>query len=117
MYDLNLALYMRETSEAKQFFKTKSPPSHMLAKNKLLYIYLRVTQTMAMMPMFFDKFVILYKPIESRSIKDLTWHGIPILELTSKATTPIPSRRGQCKARREWVYTHQLKSCKFESNT
>ena len=72
MDDLNLALYMRETSEAKQTFIIKSPPPHTLTKDKVLYTYLRVIQTMAMMPMFFDKFIILYEPIELNVVQDLT---------------------------------------------
>ena len=79
--DLNLALYRIETSEAKQFFMTKSPLPHMLAKDKVLYIYLRVMQTKAMTPIFFDKFAILYEPLELRALQDLTLHGMPVLKL------------------------------------
>ena len=39
--NLNLALYMRVTSEAKQFFMAKIALSHKLAKDKVLYIYMR----------------------------------------------------------------------------
>ena len=47
--DLNLALYMREINNAKQFFMTKNPPPHTLTnKDKVRCIYLRVTQIMAM---------------------------------------------------------------------
>ena len=43
MDDLNLALYMREREEAKKFYSTKNPLSHTLVKDKVLYVYLRVT--------------------------------------------------------------------------
>ena len=60
---------------------TKNPTPHMLAnKDKVLYIYLRVTQTMAMMPMFFTSL---------RAMQDLTWHGMLVLELSHKVTTLI----------------------------
>ena len=61
--DSNLALYMREIEETKQFYFAKNPPLHTLFKDKMLYVYLRITQTNALTPMFFDKFALLYEPM------------------------------------------------------
>ena len=45
--DLNLNSYMRETEKVKQFFSTKSPTLYAIVKDKVLYIYLRVNQIVA----------------------------------------------------------------------
>ena len=42
---------------------------------------------MVLTPMFLDKFVVLYEPMEERVVQDLTWHGLPIPELAPKVTT------------------------------
>ena len=85
--DLNLALYMRETEEAKKFSFIKNPLSHTLVKNNILYVYLRETRTIALTPIFFGKFSLLYEPMEEWAVKDLTWNGLPILELAPKVVS------------------------------
>ena len=52
MDDQDIALYMRKSIESKQFFYAKIPPPHTLVKDKVLYAYMRVTQTMDLTPMF-----------------------------------------------------------------
>ena len=68
--ELTLALYMREMEEVKQFLFSKSPPPHTIVKDKVSYIFLRVNQIVALMPMVFDKFSI--EPIELRAVQDFT---------------------------------------------
>ena len=70
--DQDIALYMRESMESKQFFYTKNPPPHTLVKDKVLYAYMRVTQTMDLTPMFIDKFAVFYELMENRAMQDLT---------------------------------------------
>ena len=79
--DQDIALYMRESMESKQSFCTKNPPPHTLVKDKVLYAYMRVTQTMDLTLMFIDKFVVLYEPMDNRAMQDLTFHGTPIPKL------------------------------------
>ena len=77
---------MREKKEVKQFFFEKSPPPHTIVKDKVLLISLRANQIVALMPMFFDKFAILYETIKMRAIQDFNWHGMPIPKLAPKVT-------------------------------
>ena len=44
------------------------------------------------MPIFIDKFVVLYEPMDNRVVQDLTWHGMPILELAPMVTTSLHPR-------------------------
>ena len=37
--------------------------------------------------MFVDKFAVNYEHMEDRVVQDLTWHGLPILEIAPKAAT------------------------------
>ena len=71
----------------------RNPPTQSIVKDKVLYVYLRVTQTIVYTPMFFDKFAILYEPMEEREVQDLTWHGLPISKLAPKVTTLSHPRR------------------------
>ena len=85
--DPNIALNKRETKETKQFFSARHPPPHSIAKGKVSYVYLRVMQNIVLTPMFFDKFAILYEPMEECEVQDLTWHGLPIPKLAPNVTT------------------------------
>ena len=85
--DQDIALYMHESIESKQFFCTKNPPPHTLVKDKVLYAYMRVTQTMDLTPMFIDKFAILYEPMDNRAVQDLPWHGRPVPKFAPMVTT------------------------------
>ena len=71
----------------------------MVVKDKVLYVYLRISPTMIVTPMFFDNHAILYEPMEDREVQDLTWHGLPIPELALKPTSS-PSKRDLNK---KWV--------------
>ena len=57
-----------------------------------MYVYLWVTQTVVLTPMCFDKFSLLYEPMEEQEVQDLTWHGLPTLELVPKVTTSTQPR-------------------------
>ena len=84
---------MREIEETNQFYFAKNPPPHTLVKDKVLYVYSRITQTIALTPMFFDKFTLLYEPMEEQVVQDMTWnHGVPILELVPKVATSTQPR-------------------------
>ena len=76
--DPNIVLYKRETEETKQYYFAMNPPPHFVVKDKFLYVYLWISSTMIVTPMFFDNYVVLYKPMEERVVQDLTWHGLPI---------------------------------------
>ena len=91
--DLTLKLYMRETEEVKHLFSIMIPPPHTIFKDKVLYIYLRVSQIMALTPIFFDKFAILYESIELRAVQDFIWHKMPILELAPQVMQPNPLQK------------------------
>ena len=71
--DQDIALYMRKPIESKQFFNAKTPSPHSLVKKKVLYSYMRVTQTMDSMPMFIHMFVVvIYEPMDNKAMQDLT---------------------------------------------
>ena len=96
--DPNIAFYKRETEKTKQFYLAENPLPHSIVKDKVLYVYLRVTQKVILIPIFFDKFSLLYEPMEEREVQDLTWHGLPIPELEPKVTTltqPKGDRNGK----------------------
>ena len=52
-----------------------------------------ISLTMLVTLMFFDKFAILFEPMEERVVQDLTWHDLPILELAPKITTSSQPQR------------------------
>ena len=79
--DPNIAFYKREVEEIKQCYFARNPPPHFVVKDKFLYVYLQISPTMIVIPMFFDNYVVLYKPMEEQVVQDLTWCGFPILEL------------------------------------
>ena len=85
--DPNMALYKWETNETKQCYFARNPPPPSVVKDKVLYVYLRISPTMIVTPMFFDKHAILYEPMEDREVQDLTWHGLPIPKLAPKPTS------------------------------
>ena len=85
--DPNIAFYKRETEETKKCYFARNPPPHSIVKDKVLYVYLRISLTMIVTPTFFDNHCMLYKPMEERMVQVLTWHGLPILELAPKSTS------------------------------
>ena len=84
--DPNMALYKRETDKTKQCYFARNPPPHSVVKDKVLYVYLRISPTMIVTPMFFDKHAILYEPMDNKEVQDLTSHGMPIPELAPMVT-------------------------------
>ena len=73
--------------ETKKCYFPRNLPSHSIFKDKVLYVYLRISLTMIVTPMFFDNYVVLYKPMEERVVQDLTWHGLPFPKLAPKPTS------------------------------
>ena len=66
--DPNMALYKRETDKTKQCYFARNPPPHSVVKDKVLYVYLRISPTMIVTPMFFDKHAILYEPMDNKEV-------------------------------------------------
>ena len=85
--DPNIAIYKREKEQTKQCYFARNPPPHFVVKDKVLYVYLRISLTMIVTPMCLDNYVVLYKPMEERVVQDLTWHGLPIPKLAPKPTS------------------------------
>ena len=83
---VELDISTRETGKTKHFFFARNPSPYLIVKDKVLYVYLRITQTIVLTPMFVDKFAILYKPMEEWEVQDLTWHGFSIPKLAPKVT-------------------------------
>ena len=79
--DPNIAFYKWEMEETKQCYFVRNPPPYSAVKDKVLYVYLQISPTMIVTPMFFDNYAVLYK---EWVILDLTWHGLPIPKLAPK---------------------------------
>ena len=97
MDDPNIALYKWEMEETKQCYFFRDPPTHFVVQDKVLYVYLQISPSMLVTPMFSNKFAILYEPMEEWVVKDLIWHGLPILELAPKTTTSSQPERDMCQ--------------------
>ena len=64
MDDPTIAVYVRESDEVKTCYFTKTPNLGTVHEEKLLYIYLEVTNTLKLNPVFLDKYGVLYEPME-----------------------------------------------------
>ena len=58
--DPNIALYKQEEmKETKQCYFARNPPPYLVVKEKVLDVYLQISPTMIIIPMFFDNYDIL----------------------------------------------------------
>ena len=89
MDDPTIAMYVRESDEVKTCYFTKTPDLGTIHEEKLLYIYLKGTNTLNLNPVFLDKFGVLYEPMEQRVVHSLSWQGLPILKVSLKPTSSI----------------------------
>ena len=68
--------------------------------------------------MFFDKFALLYEPMEEWEVQELTWHGLSILKLTPKVTTSSQPRRNvNGKGVMEGVVPNSLEAARLRART
>ena len=63
---------MRESDEVKTCYFTKTPDLGTIHEEKILYIYLKGTNTLKLNPVFLDKDIVLYKPMEQRVVHSLS---------------------------------------------
>ena len=56
--DPNIAIYKRKKEETKQSYFARNPPPHSIIKDKVLDVYLRISPTMIVTPMFFVTIVL-----------------------------------------------------------
>ena len=87
--DPSIAVYVQESDEVKTCYFTKTLDLGTIHEEKVLYIYLKGTNTLKLNPVFFDKYGVLYKPMEQRVVRSLSWQGLPIPELAPKPTSSI----------------------------
>ena len=89
----------------------------MVVKDKVLYVYLRISPTMIVTPMFFDKHAILYEPMEDWEVQDLTWHGSPIPKLAPKPSSSQSKRDLNKKGVMDGVVSNASKAASSRART
>ena len=91
--DANIVLYVQEMDNYQWCYFTKKIDPSTIQAEKVLYLYLQGMNMVKITPSIVDKFGITYEPMEERTIQGMTWHGLPILELTPKTTSSIGGER------------------------
>ena len=87
--DFNKVLYVQEIDNYQSCYFTKKVESSIIETEKVLYVYLQGMNTMKTTPSTVDKFRIIYEPMEEEMAQEMTWHGLPILELAPRTTSSI----------------------------
>ncbi|MCO5560573.1 hypothetical protein L7F22_014188 [Adiantum nelumboides] len=87
--DPNITLYVYKTTETQNCYFTKNPDPSTIHNEKMSYVFVDGLLSMAVAPLYVDKYGIRYELMEQRAAQGLTWQGLPIPELAPGSGSSI----------------------------